>query len=91
MFRHYLKEYLGNKASEVGFLILKEDIIRVDINFLRAVVEVEAVIQILLISLRIQNSISDTMVLKISPMSPDECVLSDVESQQHQAMLADSG
>ena len=86
-----MKEYLGNKASEVGFLIFKEDIIRVDINFLRAVVEVEAVVQILLVSLRIQNSIPDAMVLKISPMSPDECVLSDVESRQHQAVLADSG
>ena len=86
-----MKEYLGNKASEVGFLIFKEDIIRVDINFLRAVVEVDAVVQIFLVSLRIQNSISDAMVLKISPMSPDECVLFDVESLQHQAVLADSG
>ena len=50
-----MKDHLGNEESEVGFFVLKEDIVRVGIHFLRSIVEVQAVIQILLISLSIQN------------------------------------
>ena len=50
-----MKDHLGNEESEVGFFVLKEDIVSCGIHFLRSVVEVQAVIQILLISLSIQN------------------------------------
>ena len=70
--RHYLKEYLGNQESEVRFLILKEDVVRVGVNFLGTVVEVQAVVQILLVSLRIQNRLQGSKNL---PHLMSECCL----------------
>lgn len=63
--------YLGNKEFEISFLILKKDVVRIAVNFLRTVVEVQTVIQILLISLRIQNRLLAVVVLQIT-LPPDE-------------------
>ena len=52
--RHFFEEDLGNEKSEISFLVLKEAIERVGVNFLRSVVEVQAVVKILLLSLRIE-------------------------------------
>ena len=53
-----MKAYLGDEESEVCFLILEEDIVSVGIDFLRSVVELQAVVQILLISLVDSNQLS---------------------------------
>ena len=61
-----MKAYLGDEESEVCFLIFKEDIVSVGINFLRSIIELQAVIQILLISLVDSHSV--VIVVQISTL-----------------------
>ena len=68
-----MKAYLGDEESEVSFLILKEDIVSVGIDFLRSVVELQAVVQILLISLVDSKSVIMFQNCIVFPTkSPDE-------------------
>ena len=61
-----MKAHLGDEESEVCFLVLEEDVVSVGINFLRSIIELQAVIQILLISLVDSHSV--VIVVQISTL-----------------------
>ena len=48
-------KHLVYEEPEVGFLVLEKLVVGVGVNFLGSIIEVQAVIQILLISLRNHN------------------------------------
>ena len=50
-------KHLVYEEPEVGFLVLEKLVVGVGVNFLGSIIEVKAVVQILLISLRNYNQI----------------------------------
>ena len=48
-------KHLVYEEPEVGFLVLEKLVVGVGVNFMGSIIEVQAVIQILFISLRNQN------------------------------------